>query len=206
MRLQAKAWIAAAGTLAMLTVLGSKTKVTETALPKAEGPVRKILVLAVTKDPVIRMNYEDVFAGELQLRGASAVPSHKVFPELPEDKADFENRVRVEGFDSVVLCRLVGRSDDFTYVEGQPFTYETDYVGMSVWGGYMYTAERTFDPGYLQKETRVRLRTDLFRTSDTGGRLVWSVTSETIDPHTLAQASRDVGAKVAKAMKKAKLL
>jgi hypothetical protein len=202
---QRKGWIAVAGAVAMLALLGSKTKMTESETTHA-GPVHKVLVVALAKDPVIRANFEDVFAGELSLRGATAVASHKLFPELPQDKTEFENRVRVEGFDAVSLSRLVDRSDTFTFVEGQPFTYETDYVGMSVWGGYMYTATRTFDPGYLQKETIVRVRTDLYRTSETGGKLAWSGTSETIDPHTLAQAGRDVGSRVAKALKKAKLL
>lgn len=196
--------IAAAGALAALLILGSKT--TTQSETHAVAPVHKILVVAIAKDPVIRANFEDVFAGELQLRGAGAVASHKLFPELPSEQAPFEVKVKAEGFDAISFSRLVDRSDTFTFVEGQPFTYETDYVGMSVWGGYMYTAERTFDPGYLQKETIVRVRTDVYHTADAGGKLAWSGTSEMIDPHTLAQAGRDVGAQVAKALKKAKLL
>jgi hypothetical protein len=198
--------VAVAGGLAMLVLLGAKTKMAESEKAAAAGPVHKILVVAISKDPSIRAHFEDLFAGELSLKGASAVASHRLFPELPSDKASFEGKVAAEGFDAITFSRLVARTDTFTYVEGQPFTYETDYVGMSVWGGYMYTAERTFDPGYLQKETRVRVRTDLYRTSETGGKLAWSGTSETIDPHTLAQAGRDVGAAVAKALRKAKLL
>lgn len=206
MNVHGRGWIAAVAGIAIVTGLAAKTKMAESETTAAGPPVHKILVVAISKDPVIRANFEDVFAGELSLRGVTAVASHRLFPELPHDKAAFEGKVVAEGFDGITFSRLVDRTDTFTYVEGQPFTFDTDYVGMSVWGGYMYTAERTIDPGHMEKETRVRVRTDLYRTSDTGGKLAWSGTSETIDPHTLAQAGRDVGSRVAKALKKAKLL
>ena len=170
-----------------------------------EGPPKKILVLAVAADPITRAAYEDVIAGELSLRGATAVASHLSFPELPKERGPFEARLQSEGFDAVTVSRLVGSDSKVKVQEGHT-SYDTTYQGSDWWGGYWYTYEKVFVPGYLKTETRVRARTDLWRTSGQGGRLVWSGTSETLDPRTAAQAAREVGVAVAKALAKAKLI
>jgi hypothetical protein len=46
----------------------------------------------------------------------------------------------------------------------------------------------------------------LWPTTRKKNQLVWSGTSETVDPLTVAQISREIGAAVAKALSKAKLI
>ncbi len=185
----------------------AKTKIVATTEGEKsnEGPPRKILVLAVAADPITRAAYEDVIAGELSLRGATAVASHLAFPELPKERGPFEAKLVADGFDAVTVSRLVGSENKIKVKEGHT-SYGTTYQGTDMWGGYWYTYQEVFVPGYLEKETRVRARTELWRTSGKGGRLAWSGTSETLDPRTAAQAAREVGAAVAKALAKAKLI
>jgi hypothetical protein len=184
----------------------AKTKiVSSTGETSSEPPPRKLLVLVVSTDPISRATFEDVIAGELSLRGATTVASHTIFPELPKDRAAFEEKLIANGFDGLTVTRLVGTQESQKVTQGYQ-SYATDYQGMDLWGGYWYTYEKVFVPGYLQKETRVTARTDLWRASGTKGRLVWSGTSETLDPRTAAQASKEVGSAVAKALSKAKLI
>jgi hypothetical protein len=200
------AWIAAVACLLVVAAAHAKTKmVTTTGDQPKEPPPRKILVLAVSPDPITRAAFEDVIAGELSLRGATAVASHVPFPELPKERAPFEAKLTADGFDAVTVSRLVGSDDKLEWKEGHG-SYRTDYQGTDCWGGYWYTYEKVFVPGYMETETRARARTDLWRTSEKGGRLVWSGTSETLDPRTAAQAAREVGAAVANALAKAKLI
>jgi hypothetical protein len=170
-----------------------------------EAPPRKILVLTVATDPISRASFEDVIAGELSLRGATAVASHLSFPELPKERAPFEAKLLSEGFDALIVSRLVGKDQKTKVTEGYK-SYETEYQGMDYWGGYWYTYQAVFVPGYLEKETRVRARTDLWRTAGAKGQIIWSGTSETLNPRTVDQAAREVGAAVAKALAKAKLI
>jgi len=189
-----------------IVAANAKTKMIATTGDKApEAPPKKILVLAVASDPITRAAYEDVIAGELSLRGATAVASHLSFPELPKERGPFEAQLKAEGFDALTISRLVGSDSKVKMQEGHE-SYATTYQGMDWWGGYWYTYEKVFVPGYLKTETRVRAQTDLWRTSSTGGKLVWSGTSETLDPRTAAQAAREVGAAVAKALAKANLI
>jgi hypothetical protein len=200
-------WVAAAACVLAAAAASAKTKMVAAQGDEKpqEPPPRKILVLAIASDPITRATFEDVIAGELSLRGATAVASHLTFPELPKERAPFEAKLVADGFDAVTVTRLVGSDQKIKVQEGHT-SYSTEYQGMDMWGGYWYTYEKVTVPGYLKTEKRARARTDLWRTSGTGGRLAWSGTSETLDPRTAAQAAREVGAAVAQALAKAKLI
>jgi len=143
--------------------------------------------------------------GTRRIGPPTAIPSHVSFPELPKERGPFEEKLVADGFDAVIVSRLVGMADKVKWKEGT-VSYTPEYMGQDWWGGYWYTYQQVFLPGYLQKETRVRVRTDLWRTSGKDGRLAWSGTSETLDPVTAPRAAREVGAAVAKALAKAKLI
>lgn len=186
---------------------GAKTKLVDSvrhAGPET-GPAKKILVLAVATDPQVRSSFEDVIAGELSLRGVAAKASHVDLRELPKDRAILEAKVTEGGFDAVLVSRLVGVTDKVEWKKGGT-SFDADYIGMSFYGGYTFVMEQVAVPGYLEKETRVRLQSDLWRTSDKGGWLQWTGFSETIDPMNLTRGSKQVGAAVAKSLAKEKLI
>jgi hypothetical protein len=201
------AWVFVATCGLAVLAATAKTKIVQSEgdKVKGEGPPRKILVLVIATDPKVRATFEEVIAGELALRGATTEASNISFPELPKERGPFEAKLVADGFDAVTVSRLVSKDDKLEWKEGHE-SYRSDYQGMDFWGGYWYTYEQIFVPGYLEKETTVRARTDLWRTSGAKGRLVWSGTSQTLDPTTAPQAAREVGAAVAKALAKAKLI
>ena len=200
-------WAAVAACSMAVGAASAKTKIVETTggHRQQEGPPRKILVLTLSPDPSMRAAFEDVIAGELSLRGTTAVASHVSFPELPKERGPFEAKLAADGFDAVTVSRLVGQTDKVKWKDGS-VSYTAEYLGRDWWGAYWYTYQQVLLPGYLEKETRVRVRTDLWRTSGKDGRLAWSGTSETLDPVTVPQAAREVGSAVAKALAKAKLI
>jgi hypothetical protein len=196
---------AACGLAIVVAVAGAKVVESEKGKQAQEAPPRKILVVAIVPDPLTRAGFEEMMAGELALRGAKAVASHLLFPELPKERGPFEEKLLAEGFDAVTVSRLVDRKVKAKYKE-ETVSYDPEYMGMDMWGGYWYTYQQVYLPGYLEKETRVRVRTDLWRASGKESRIAWSGTSETVDPLTLLQAGREVAASVASALAKAKLI
>jgi len=170
-----------------------------------EAPPRKILVLAVTANATLRAGFEEVIAGELSLHGTPAVASHLLFPDLPKERGPFEAKVSEGGFDAVTVSRVVGASDKVEWKEATT-TYDPEYLGRDVWGGYWFTYEQAFLPGYLEKETRVRVRTDFWRAGSAKAGPAWSGTSELIDPRTLPQAAREVAVSIVKSLSKAKVI
>lgn len=205
-------WGAKAGVTALLLAAAAAgavagTKLKQTAQPGAgsKGPAKKLLVIAVSPNADMRTAYEDMFAGELSLRGATVVPSHEPFPDLPKDRDTLRKKIVDEGFDAVVVSRLVGEERKVVWKEG--FTgYESEYQGMDWWGGYWYTVQQVQVPGYLQDKSRVRAQTDFWWTSGDSGQLAWSGTSDSLDPRTAPEAAHDVAVKVAKALAKAGLI
>jgi hypothetical protein len=199
--------IAVAGCGLAVVLAAAKTKITTAPEAKGppEGPPRKILVLVVSPDPDVRSGAEDAITGELSLRGANAVASFVPFPQLPKERGPFEKTLVADGFDAVTVSRLVGKDDKVEWTPGME-TYAYDYVGMGPWGGYWYTYQKVFVPGYLSGETAVRVRTDLWRTAGATGKLMWSGTTETYEPTSVPQITHDIGVAVARALARAKLI
>ena len=184
---------AAAACALLVGAAYAQTKIVTSSGPDKvqEAPPKKILVVAVVTDAITRASYEDVIAGELSLRGATAVASHVSFSELPKERAPFEAKILADGFDAVLIGRLVSKDDKIKTTEGYQ-SYATTYQGMDYWGGYWYTYQEVFVPGYLEKETKVRVRSDLWRiarSSAAASRIAWTGTSETMNPRTAAPPS-----------------
>jgi hypothetical protein len=199
--------IVALGCGLAVALASAKTKIAVTPESKQPGvgTPKKILVLAIVSDPTNRTRFEDAISGELSLRGANAVSSFVSFPQLPTERGPFEKTLVSDGYDAVTVSRFVSKDDKLVWTPGMQ-QYSGDYVGMGPWGGYWYTYQLVNIPGYLNAETSVRIRTDMWRTTGADGQLVWSGTTDTFNATTVTQAAREIGVAVAKSLAKAKLI
>ncbi len=199
--------VAALAAILAISAAVAGTKVVQTSGGKDAGmaPARKILVVAVSPDPKLRAGFEEVIAGEISLRGTPAVASYQLFPDLPKEREAFEAKVAAEGFDAVTVSRFVGQSDKVKEKEATGI-YKPEFEGIDAWGCYWYSYQQAFLPGYLERETRIRVRTDLWRAGSEQKKPAWSGTSEMLDPRTLAQAAREVAVSIVKALAKAKVI
>jgi hypothetical protein len=147
------------------------------------GPMGKILVVAVAETPLGRRAYEDRFAQALGASGVEAVSSYQILPgDERLTKEELENAIRGEGFDGVIVSRLLGRDEETTYV---PPTTEVvpSSIGYGRRGYYGYYG-RGYDvvhtPGYTQTTEVLTLETKLWNAQDS--ELAWGIRSETFDP------------------------
>ena len=146
------------------------------------APMKKIMIIAMRKDQLNRRMWEDAFVTALKEdhTGTVAVPSYQLFPQdVPEPPA-VQEKAKEEGFDGVLIVARVERDSLQTDVPGytttEPFT---EYSHK--WGAYITHYENVYHPGYTETQTVVSVRTDLLATQEEG-QLVWSATSEDIDP------------------------
>ncbi len=63
-----------------------------------------------------------------------------------------------------------------------------------------------YSPGYLQKEKKVRVETNLYVTSVPHGQLVWTGTTDTFNPSNVHKAIRGLVTLVVASMRKEEVL
>ena len=130
------------------------------------GAVKKVFVVGVSQDPSLRRLYEDSFAVEINERGAAAVSSYTMLPDLGKvDKKVVGAMLLHDGCTHVLVTRMVKVEDKETYYPpttvsvgygGYPGWYGGWYPYMSVSYGYVTT------PGYTTVQQVVGLETNVY--------------------------------------------
>jgi hypothetical protein len=162
--------------------------------PNAPPPMHSVLVIAVQRDQAMRRIWEDGFTKEMNEHGVSAVPSYQLFPgDLPDTQRVIEE-VRTKGFDGVLITHGLGTETSSRYVPGYATTAPA--MGYDPWYGVYYTYyRRIYEPGYVETERVVRYETDVWATGPQS-RLVWSGTTESIDPSSSVSVNRHISDKI----------
>jgi hypothetical protein len=159
----------------------------------AGGAMKKMAIFALVKDDGLRRFAEEQMVQNIPA-GTTAVPSYRIFDRLEEDHEKVMGRLVKEGFDSVMVMRLVAMDKSQTYVP--PQTYVTPMPAPVVVGPYGgvrpyygsfygyygpgYANAYTTAPGYTVDNTTVVVETMLYRVPD--DMPVWSATTRTLNP------------------------
>ena len=171
------------------------------------APMKTILVIAMRKDQLRRRIWEDAIVTALGSRkhsGAVAVASYQLFPNDVPDTLAVRLKTKEEGFDGVLLVAKAQR-DTFTndvpgYTASEPVTTYSRR-----WNAYVTRYEDVYHPGCAETETTVSVRTDLSVPQE-DGKLVWSVTSQSVDPTSGDQFRNSVAGRVASQSKKERFI
>ena len=154
----------------------------------------KLLIIGIQKDQATRRNWEDRFTEELTKHGVAAVPAYTLFPgDLPDTQRVVEV-VQREGYDGVVMTRPLASTVESRWVPG--YVRNIPELGYDPWYGVYYNYyRRVYEPGYVETDQVVRYEINLWSTRDPG-RLVWTGTTESVDPTSVEQVSREISAKI----------
>jgi len=182
-------FLAAAALVVAAACSTTKMLQTWTAPGFSKTTVKKILVLGVTPNPLLRRLYEDSFAVELEKLGYQAVSGYLWAPDATSlDKDAIIARMKAENVTNVIVTRIIGKRELVTY------TAPTVMVGYGGYGGYggfgpayygswstYYTAgyAAVMDPGYMTVNDVVTLQTNFYDASREPDALVWSGESDT---------------------------
>jgi len=146
------------------------------------APMHKIMVMAMRKDPLIRRMWEDAFvvAAAGKSSGTEMVSSYHLFPDSIPEPSAMDTLMAKEGIDGVLVVARMERdtltSDMPGYISTEPVT---EYSPR--WNTYVTRYEAVYYPDYVDTTTAVSVRTDLLLAKN-HGQLIWSATSESIDP------------------------
>ncbi len=181
MRVRWRLWVVAATALALVASCASKKAATSwTATGFTKKSVRKVLVLGVSDNPLLRRLYEDTFAVELEKLGYETVSAYLWAPDAAKlDKDALLGRMKAEHVTSVVVARVVPW-DDVSATRGP--TVAADAVhGPAYYGSWSTYYETSYaaadDPADATGKAVVTLETNLYDASGPKDALVWSGTS-----------------------------
>ena len=162
--------------------------------PSYTTRMSRLLVIGIQKDQATRRNWEDRFAEELQKHGTTAVPSYTLFQgDLPDTQRVIEV-VRRVGYDGVLMARPLGTQTEARWVPG--YVREVPALGYDPWYGVYYNYyRRVYEPGYVENDQIVRYEINLWSARDSG-RLVWTGTTESVDPMSVEQVSKEISSKI----------
>jgi hypothetical protein len=153
-------------------------------------PIRRMLVVAVRKDPVNRRIWEDGFVAGLSKHGVAATPSYNLFPNAVPDTDAVVVAVREHDFDGVLVTHRLPTTTQQNYVPGYT-RLEPVWVRSRWYGTYHTYWSEVHEPGYVETDKIVRNQVDLWNTIG-DGRLVWSGTTESINPSSTAEVNRAI--------------
>lgn len=168
---------------------------------------RNILVLAVNGRASGRADFEDRMVKEMSRPGISVVQSYTLMPRpdaTPINPDDLRGYVHDLKFDAIVVSRMVKKEKKTTFVPGDDFPFYP-YYG-TFYGYYGVVAPLVYDPGYLRTDTEAQIETNFYSTSKPDGDLVWSGTTDTLDPRSTTSAIDGIVKILVKQFEKDKLI
>ncbi|MDD4050713.1 MAG: hypothetical protein PHR28_02285 [candidate division Zixibacteria bacterium] len=165
-------------------------------------PMHKIMVMAMRKDPLTRRMWEDAFVAGAADKSTvtKMVASYQLFPNEMPDPSAMDTLVAKEGFDGVLIVAKIELETTTNEMPG----YVTDEQVTEYhprWNTYVTRYEKIYHPSYADTTTTVSVRTDLLLANDQG-RLIWSATSESIDPLSREEVRDGVVGTATKQMRK----
>jgi hypothetical protein len=170
----------------LLNSCGSSTSILNSWKDPSAGPIdfKKVLVIFITNNQSSKRAAEDALVHEI--KKAQAVAAYTLLTE--EDTKDVEKakvRLKDQGFDGAITMRIVGSSQQTTYVPG---SYPAPYG--SFYGYYGYAYPGVYDPGYMRTDQLVRVESNVYSLTD--DKLIWAATSSTMNPTSAPDLAVDV--------------
>jgi hypothetical protein len=175
--------------VAGLTMLGfNSTKLLFTWInPNYTGGTqfKNILVLAINGRASVRAEFEDQFSAALTRPGTQAIPSYSLLPRpdaTPIDMNQLRDVVQGQNIDAIFVSRLVKYTKTVTEIPGQVYA-PYPYYG-TFYGYYSTIYPLVYSPDYLQVDKVAQIETNFYSTAKPDGELIWTGTSDTVNPRT----------------------
>jgi hypothetical protein len=207
---RARALTAIAG-FALAAAIGNgcatSTSLTATwADPAFSGPpVHKVMVIAVRKTPVNRRLWEDEMVKAIKQRRVTATPSYALWPEDVPDTQSVVARLRADGYDAAIVTHRLSTEERERYVPGYTTTAPTTAY-QPYWGTYVTYYNQVYQPGYVENEKVVTIETQVWMNGGQNGRMVWSGLSESVDPTSAQEVSKELTGLIVPQLVKKKIL
>jgi hypothetical protein len=150
----------------------------------------RVLALGLSDKTLVRADFEDALAAQLAATGLETIAGNTILLRPVGTQLDIQylrEQIRANQIEAVVVSRLIKVENSTSYTPGAqyivPYPYYNTFYG---YYGAMYPV--VYAPGYLQKEKKVRIETNLYVTTEPDGQLVWAGITDTFNPSDVHKA------------------
>ena len=181
-----RALVILAITAGLALTAGKSTKLVFTWLnPSYNGAhFKNIMVLGINGRASIRAEFEKHQLGAAIARpGIQCSPSYSLIPRPTGtlvDMNDLRNVVSGQNIDAIVASRLVKVDKTVTYIPGQAYPMYPVYGTFYGYYGAIYPV--VYSPDYLRVDKTAQVETNFYSAAAPDGVLVWTGTSDTVNP------------------------
>lgn len=158
--------------------------------PKYPGAhFKNIMVLGINGRASIRAEFEDQLCAGIARPGIQCSPSYSLIPRptgTPLEMSDLRDVVNGQNIDAIVASRLVKVDKTVTYIPGE--TYPMFPVYGTFYGYYGAIYPVVYSPDYLRVDRTAQVETNFYSTAAPDGELVWTGTSDTVNPQSPKKA------------------
>jgi hypothetical protein len=168
---------------------------------------KTILVLGINGKVENRAEFEDRLSAAITRPGIVAIPSYSLLPRpnsMPLDMDQLRDVVHGQGIDAVLATRLIKVKKSVTQIPGQAYTPSPFYN--SLYGYYGAIYPEVYAPDYLRTERIAQIETNFYSTAKPDGELIWTGTSDTIDPRSPRKAIDAVSRIIVLELEKRKII
>ena len=164
-----------------------------------------LMIVAVTENTRNRLIFEREFVEEFTKAGIKAIASIDV---IPPEEASNEDAILAESqkreISMIMVTHLIGVDEKSVYHPPKTRTVSRGGYYGRFHSYYPRVYEYVHEPGYYTKHKSVNLETNLYETETQ--KLIWSVTSETLDPKSVNTIIESLSKVIIKDLRKQKLL
>jgi hypothetical protein len=176
--------------------------------PSYSGAVfHNILVLGINGKVENRAEFEDQLSAAITRPGIQAIPSYSLLPRpdsTPIDINELRGAVREQNIDAVVASRLVKVEKKVTYIPGQAYTPYPYYNTFYGYYGAIYPV--VYSPDYLRVDKTAQIETNFYSTNKPDGELIWTGTSDTVNPRSPLKAIDAIAKLIVQELEKEKII
>lgn len=152
--------------------------------------LKNVFVICVNNNNTKRREWEDAVVGSLKSNSVKAYPSYKDFSKDIPDSSNLGSYLGNK-FDAVLMVHKVNEETRKYRTPG----FTTAYPVVAIRGHFFHSYARIYRevyvPGRIEKEKVYQLETSIYEPSE-DGRLIWSAVTETRNPSSTQEFSRDV--------------
>jgi hypothetical protein len=167
-----------------------------------------ILVLGINGKVENRVEFEDQLSAAIARAGIQAIPSYLLLPRpdsTPIDMNQLRDVIRGQNIDAVVASRLVRVSQKVTAIPGQPIT-PFPYYYNTFYGYYGAVYPVAYSSDYLQVDKTAQIETNFYSTAKPDGELIWTGTSDTVNPRSPLKAIDAIAKLIVQELEKQKII